>query len=198
MSKDKVNREEWLTALAERYCLPLIRQHQPKFEADKYRVSCGFPKGRGGRGTVRIGECWSPSVSADGSVEIFISPTIDDPVEVAATLLHELVHFAVGNKCGHKGEFRRVAKAVGLEGKMTATVAGKALVVRIRDQWLAYLPPYPHAALKPSVDTVRPGSRLLKMACECGFTVRITAKWLESIGFEFACPHCHSDRVLQR
>jgi hypothetical protein len=193
-----MNREAWLTDLAERYALPLIRQHQPKFAADKYRVSCGFPKGRGGRGTVRIGECWSHSCSGDGVVEIFISPTLEEPVEVAAVLVHELVHFAVGNECGHKGDFRRVAKAVGLEGKMTATVAGEALKVRIKDMWLADMPPYPHAALKPAANVQRPGSRLLKMACECGFTIRITAKWLEQIGFEFQCPHCHDQRVLQR
>lgn len=193
-----MNREAWLTDMAERYCLPLIRQYQPKLEGEKYRVSCGFPKGRGGRGVIRIGECWAPNVSADGSVEIFISPTIDEPVEVSATLLHELVHYAVGNKCGHKGEFRRVAKAVGLEGKMTATVAGPALVARIKDTWLSAMPPYPHAALKPATEVARPGSRLLKMACDCGFTVRITAKWLEQIGFEFPCPSCHDQRVLQR
>ena len=175
-----MNREEWLTQLAERYCLPLIKQHAAlAAERSKFRVSCGFPKGRGGRGAVRIGECHAPKSSADGTVEIFISPTISDPVEVAATLLHELVHFAVGNECGHKGAFRTVAKAVGLEGKMTATVPGAALVVRIKDLWLLWLPPYPHAALKPSDAAERPGSRLLKMACasDCGFTFRISAKW---------------------
>ena len=189
-----MNREEWLTELGVRYCLPLIGQHVP-LPVLQFRVSCGFPKGRGGRGAVRIGECHPPVSSSDNTVEIFISPTIDEPVLVSATLLHELVHFAVGNQCGHKGEFRRVAKAVGLEGKMTSTVASAALELTIKG-WVAAMPhPYPHKKLSPTLEE-RPGSRLLKMTCNCGFTVRISRKWSDSISSYFSCPSCHDGQVI--
>ena len=53
---------------------------------------------------------------------------LKDPLEVAATLVHELVHIlAVGVEEGHRGKFTKLAKAIGLEGKMTATHAGETL-----------------------------------------------------------------------
>ena len=65
----------------------------------------------------RIGEAWSSKNSADQSYEVFISPVLKDPIEVAATLVHELVHCAVGVETGHKGRFPRLAKAIGLGRK---------------------------------------------------------------------------------
>jgi hypothetical protein len=72
-------------------------------------------------------ECWSNLASADNTTEIFICPSQSEPVAVLAILLHELVHAAVGLECGHKGAFKRVALALGLEGKMTATYPGVKL-----------------------------------------------------------------------
>ena len=72
----------------------------------------------------RIGECWGVESSEDKSFQVFISPLLKESVEVTATLVHELVHTAVGIECKHRGPFLQVAKAIGLEGKMTATVAG--------------------------------------------------------------------------
>ena len=52
----------------------------------------------------RIGEAWSSKNSADQSCEVFISPVLKDPIEVAATLVHELVHCAVGVEDGTQGQ----------------------------------------------------------------------------------------------
>jgi hypothetical protein len=71
-----------------------------------------------------VGECWSESHSADGHIEIMISPVLDDPMRVAGTLAHELVH-ATGRHA-HGSHFAKLAGAIGLEGKMTATTEGEA------------------------------------------------------------------------
>ena len=42
-------------------------------------------------------------------------------------LTHELVHVADKNESGHRGRFARIARRIGLEGKLTQTHAGKRL-----------------------------------------------------------------------
>jgi hypothetical protein len=146
-------------------------------------ISVGFPKGSRGKSSANaIGQCWDKSVSQDQQrSHIFVIPTMTESVEVMAVLLHELVHASVGTKCGHRGPFRKVAKALGLEGKMTATVPGEALKLKLellrRD-----LGDYPHSALKPTVRGLI-GSRMLKVECKgCGCIVRMSNKWIESVG----------------
>ncbi len=119
---------------------------------DKIAVSCGFP--RGGRRTV--GQCWSQTLSDDGTSNIFISPTLSSPLRVLDVLLHELIHAAVGTKAGHRGPFRKLAIEFGLEGKMTATFVkeGSELWEQLTAM-LKTLPLYPHAALKPAANSGR-------------------------------------------
>jgi hypothetical protein len=47
-------------------------------------------------------------------------------MQVAGILAHELIHASVGVEHGHKGPLRKMANALGLEGKMTATTEGEA------------------------------------------------------------------------
>lgn len=175
-------REEWLIA-----ALHLIAAHIDYATKGKSRVpqntrvACGWGSGR-----KTLGECWSEENSADGTVEIFITPRMDDASLVLATLVHEACHAAVGVKHGHKAPFKQCALAVGLEGKMTATVAGEALRGLISG-WIEQLGAYPHAALTPS-DKKKQSTRLVKCQCDkCGYTVRTTAKWLDLSGTPF-CP----------
>lgn len=183
-----MNREEWLNVIAVAHIYPLFSEKGVGWTED-YRISIGFPKGRG-RGANAIGQCWSPLASADKTPELFVSPELA-PARAVDVLIHELVHAVVGLKAGHTGEFRKAAKAVGLEGKMTATVAGAALSKRIAE-WLEQMPPFPGAVLSPSsagADKKEkgPGSRLVKCVCpECGYTIRTTAKWI-NIGLP-SCP----------
>lgn len=149
------------------------------------RVSVGFAGGRGKKNTV-IGQCWKASAAADGVAQVFVSPVLDDAVQVLAVLVHELVHAVDDCQSGHKGRFAQMAKALGLEGKMTATTAGAALTASL-EAIVANLGTYPHAALTPGADGVEgpktQTTRMLKVECrECGYTARTTAKWLESIG----------------
>ena len=140
-----MNREAWLTELAQKI-EPFFEGHQ----FSKYRISCSWPsKSATSAKNRRIGECWAPTASEDKTTEMMISMGIDDPLEVASTLVHEMVHAVVGVQHGHKAPFKRVALAVGLTGKMTATTAGEELTERLNGL-MADMPPYPHARLNAS------------------------------------------------
>jgi hypothetical protein len=171
-------REFWLTKLTARL--------RPVFEAagytlpEKIRSSCGFPS-RSALATKarRVGEAWSCELSADSFFETFVSPLVSDGLEVAAIQVHELVHVAVGLKCGHRGKFSKCAKALGLVGKMKVTEAGEELKVRLQTI-IDVLGPYPHAKLMKSNAPPKQGTRMLKIECPlCGYTCRSTKKWLE-------------------
>lgn len=111
----------------------------------KWQVSCGFPRAS----AKAIGQCWDPEVSADGTTQMFVCPSLANPVEVLAILLHEMIHASVGVKVGHKGVFRKLVKEFGLAGKMTATFAEEGSDLEQTLKVLAEgLGAYPHAAMK--------------------------------------------------
>ena len=167
-----------------------------EWEGKKYRVSCGFPIGyRGSRtGKVVIGQAFDPSISADGTAEVFINPILDKPSDVIAVLAHELVHVFAGNACGHKGEFARIARAIGLAGALTATVAGAELQGKI-DAIVTALGAYPHARIDPNARK-KQGTRLLKLECDaCGWTARVSAMQGNRLPFDAACPCCSEPQL---
>lgn len=177
-------REDWLNVLAARLA--------PWFEGlghevPKIRVSIGFTS-RGMRSKA-IGECWSDCCSKDKVHEIFIVPTIDDPMRIADILAHEMIHAVVGLDAKHGKKFKKVAKAIGLEGKMTATIAGPDFISRATPI-LEEIGPIPHAQLTGrSSEKPKQTTRLVKCECSgCGYTARTTRKWLEA-GPPW-CPTC--------
>lgn len=123
------------------------------------KCSCGFPKYGSGKA---IGQCWDHVVSTNGTYEMFICPTQDDPMRVLDILLHEMIHACVGIKAGHKGPFKRMAQAFGLEGKMTATFVTEGTELHAHLKEIAdTLGPYPHAALKPAKKPSRQPKRIV-------------------------------------
>lgn len=185
---EKINREEWLTRVMQRDIMPLIAANGGK--VSKLRVSVGWPKGsRGGKTAESIGQCWDPVHSADGHYEVFVSPKLG-AFEAIEVLVHEAVHVGAGTECAHRGAFKTIAKAVGLEGKMTATLAGENLAKQIR-AWIADMPEYPHGPMTDGIKggagkEKKPGSRLIKAFCEgCEYTMRIAQTWLD-----IALPTC--------
>lgn len=169
----KQNREGWLHQGVE-----MMRSWFNGSLPKQVQVSVGFPKYSKGNA---IGQCWSNALAADKLHHIFITPKIDDPVEALAILAHELVHAAVGIKASHGPAFREVALSIGLEGRMKATVAGEELKKKLQ-QMTTTLGAYPHGALNPSSDRDKQGTRLVKVECECGCVVRMTRKWLDTVG----------------
>jgi hypothetical protein len=69
---------------------------------------------------------------------------------------------------------------------MTATVAGQALTAKLKAM-LPTLGAYPHAGMIAAVSEAKQGTRLLKVSCpECGYTIRVTAKWID-VGLPQCC-----------
>lgn len=177
------NREEWL-GVAVQELEPLFTRNGYQMP-EKIKVSCGW--GAGSRGTSKkiLGQCWSPEASAGGNHEIFIAPSVDEPVKALGVLIHELIHAVVGVKAGHGGPFKKACSRIGLEGKATQALPGKALNDWIAAVLLPKLGNYPHDALNDAARK-KQTTRMVKLVCpvmkdEKGnpYMVRMTRKWLE-------------------
>lgn len=181
-------REEWLLEAAELFRPWFTENEFPLPE--KLRLSVGYAKRQSKNA---IGVCYVSSASEDEVHQIFVSPEIKDPVKVLATLLHELIHAADDGKSGHRGEFARIAKGMGLEGKMTATVPGADLTLAL-EAISSKLGEYPHGVLIPGRGGTGSGkvggqtTRMIKVSAQCcGYVARTTRKWLDSMGTPW-CP----------
>lgn len=187
-------REAWLASAAvmlQHEVFPAASIEAASWEQRKYRVSCGFPIGyRGSRtGKVALGQAFDPSISADGTMEVFINPILDKPLDVIAVLLHELVHVEAGIQCGHRGRFASVARAVGLTGPMTSTVPGDVLLPKLQGI-VEVLGAYPHAKVDPNARK-KQGTRLLKLQCsDCGWTARVSGLQARRLHAASTCPVC--------
>lgn len=216
----KLNRETWLNSMAALMAPRFAELGKP---LPKFRVTIGWTSG--GKNDNATGECWSPRASEDEHFEIFLTPRRSDSMAVACTLAHELTHAAVGLAEGHKGEFARVARALGFSGRLTHAQQPPALQAWIKPM-IDKLGALPHAAIMPDrpralidlsallgdtkrVDDggddcdestgkaeplnnkpPRQSTRMHKTECtECGYTARVSAKWLK-VGAPL-CPAGH-------
>lgn len=173
------NREQWLQNL-----VAAVRDHYSGELPDTLHLSVGFPS-KGIR-SKSIGECWMAAASDDECPHVFVHPRLKDPVEVAAVVVHELIH-ACRPEAKHGKDFKELALRLGLTGKMTATVPGDAFLAWIAPV-LEEVGPYPHASLSGRNSSAGPKQQtyMLKVQCgDCGYTVRTTQKWLE-----IAVPSC--------
>jgi hypothetical protein len=184
-----MNRETWLNKITDQF----LKDH---FNDAGYtipqnvRMSCSLTSGRGAKNKA-IGLCFSDRASEDQTHEIFISPSIADSVRVVDILIHELIHATIGLKEGHGKNFRKCAIALGLTGKMTATISTDQLKEKIKS-WVAVMGQYPHAVLNSTDNSggKKQSTRLIKCQCECGYNIRITRKWLNDTGAPI-CPACN-------
>jgi hypothetical protein len=178
-----LERQQWLEAAVEALRDRFARAGYTIPEEVRYSI--GWPKRASSCGA--IGECWPADASSDRHREMFVSPVCVDGLEVIATQAHELAHVACGVP-GHGPAFKRCALAIGLTGRMRATVPGPEFTV-----WAYAL--FKHIGLYPAgflTDTPKQGTRMLKCACRaCGYTIRITRKWLDASG----PPICPTDRI---
>jgi len=175
---DHTNREAYLIAAVE-LVRPLFAEAGATIPP--VRVSVGWPGSR--KGLRAIGSCWRKEASADGSFQIFVSPVLSDTVEALACLVHELAHAAT-NCSGHDHAFSVVARGIGLEGKLTSTMAGSSLTRRLNADVVGKLGQYPHAKLDPGQSGQKTQTtRLIKCVCpSSGYVVRTTRAWIEKYG----------------
>lgn len=179
-------REEWLTAAT-----ALLR---PQFSASGHalpaalRVAMGFPSTANRSGT--LGETWADTASRDKTIEVLISPVLDDPRQILEVLIAQIAH-AVPGALNHGTTFRKVAHDMDLEPLSSnyKSLRGSDRFLTRYQGILEALGKYPHAALVPTNLKQKQQTRLLKVQCTdpaCGYTVRITEKWLR-IGIPSCC-----------
>lgn len=189
-----MNRETWLEELVIGLT-PLFLDHG--YELPPVRVSTGWPSS-GGLSTKRVttGECWKPQTAADGVSQIFINPIVDDGREVAAILVHELIHAWDKGESGHRGKFIEASKDVGLKGPWTATTSGPELA-GVLEGILREMPDYPHSPITPELQRPKQGTRMIKAQCpETSYLARTTKKWLEAYGAPI-CPCCSETMIVE-
>jgi hypothetical protein len=185
------SREDFLQE-ATKLLRPVYRKHG--YELPEVYVSCGLPSKRAtSKKCRRVGECWHGDHQPGKKGHIFISPLIATGVEALEVLVHEHGHAILPAGVGHGAQFRSFCKAIGLEGKPTATVASKALRASLRklDKKLGG---YDHDALRVNGQK-KQGTRLLKVLCQgCFYNVRVTRIWIDKLGCPI-CPGCSKQMV---
>lgn len=171
-------REQWLNGAVKELQPELIKQK--KLLAGKYphfnkpfpsvKVSVTQPT----RGKA-IGTCWSDKASDGGHYEIFITAKEDNPMRVLDILTHELCHAVDGLISGHGTAFKRLAYAMGLTGKPTATEASEEFIEKYKPIIESKLGDYPHAKMNLESSTKKQKTRLLKATCsDCDFNFRVS------------------------
>jgi hypothetical protein len=184
-------REQWLYEVADALYPEFTDRNYGNRPAVRFGV--GHPS-TGARGK-RVGECYDSRASKDLLHEIIISPKLDDSVEVAGVVAHELCHaylqsYFPDENCGHGKKFKKLATSIGLTGKMRSTVPGEAFT-RFLQPVLGTIGDYPHGALGGGDATTArkvQSTRLKKVFCpSCEYIMRVTQKWIET-----AIPRCPS------
>lgn len=203
-------REEWLGAIVEE-----LREdfRDVGLEIPHARYSIGYTGSRERAGSHVLAACWDGAASNDGAREIFVVPELDDSERIVDVMVHELIHACLPHGEGHKAmTYGKFARALGLEGKLTATYAGDDLRWRAANI-IRKVGGIPHAALnggrvkipprRPGEEPTGPqmprqvpkqGTRNLKVQCtnpDCHVdengvhtqcVVRMTRRWLDIHG----------------
>ena len=189
------DREAWLTECASLMMDELILPTTaPGTPPPPVRLSVGFASSRAASA---LACCYKREVSSDSVNEIFVSPVSADSVQILAAVAHELIHAVDDCASGHRGYFARAARAIGLEGKLTATTPGEQLTAKLQE-YVQLFGEIPHAALNLA-RRPKQSTRMLKVKCSdasCGFTFRTSAKWVSQLDADSACPLCATQDLL--
>ena len=172
-NENKITRELWLQNAVD-LVSPIFKNKG--YTIPKIQVSCGFPST--GNKSKHVGQCWGRSSTNDGTNQLFISPVLDEPVQVLDTLVHELVH-AVDDCMHHHGpEFKKIATDVGLQGLMREASAGPWLQEQLTGI-ARQLGKYPHSKINLAhSSSKKTGPRPRAKCKKCGYEVTPLKKWL--------------------
>ena len=172
-NENKTTRELWLQNAVD-LVSPIFKNKG--YTIPKVQVSCGFPST--GNKSKHVGQCWGKSSTNDGTNQLFISPVLDEPVQVLDTLVHELVH-AVDDCMHHHGpEFKKIATDVGLQGLMREASAGPWLLEQLT-AISRRLGKYPHSKINLAhSSSKKTGPRPRAKCKKCGYEVTPLKKWL--------------------
>ena len=193
--KALITREEWLVSGVELLQDRVFKQADLEIPND-VKVACGFPSSNAKAGKNQaVGVCHPRSHSEDKVNEIFINPCESDSLRVLDVLAHELIHAIDDCKNGHKKPFKDMAVAVGLTGKMTATVATPELE-EILQKMVAEIGKYPHAKIATS-QKKKQTTRQKKVECSsCEGIFYTSRKHLQALSDYSPCPFCSEEGSL--
>lgn len=156
-----------------------------------HRVSMSWPIGNYKK---VIGQYFPSSLHADGIASIYISPSLPTSVAILEVYVHELVHACTPGD-GHGKAFGRLARAIGLDGKLTATKAGAGLLLRL-NELIAELGEIPSSPVTYTRLTKKQTTRLVKVQCSnCGYICRVTNTWLIHCGTPLC--RCNGDAMQE-
>lgn len=180
-------REGWMLAAAARMRELVFTTEDVDFVVPEFRVSVGWPKGKRSTTNV-IGECFNTANFEDKVPQIYISPILEDPLEILGCLAHEMIHALDDCQNGHRGHFAYVFKRIGMVGKKTQCEIGEDLKL-VMKTIIEELGEYPHSKMgrgsgKKS-GPKKQASRMFKVKCpnaDCGYVVRASRMWME-LGF---------------
>lgn len=176
-TKPLETREQYLRMAALRINTELLGPKANVQLPEPWYVSVMEPAGK------VIGRAWPASHDTH---HVFVSAALIkpcDPFGVLATLTHELIHIAVGIDKKHGTVFGAAARAVGLEGKLTATFAGEELLAYLTrlDQELGGYPQI--APLERKLKPTKGGNRVKLVSPNIdGYYIYINPKHLEDHG----------------
>lgn len=170
--------------LRQRWLETVVTELRPYFAKAGYevpgnmRISAGWAHGNAEK---TLGQCWALDASSDKHHELFIAPSMKDSTTIIGVIIHEIVHAVVGVKVGHRAAFKTAALALGLKGKMTATVPDDACI-EFAAKFVKKHGEYPAGTLNKN-KLKKQSTRLLKCECtDCGYIARVTAKWIKEKG----------------
>ena len=210
--KRHTSREAWLQN-AIQLLYPLFSEQRIVIP-NHIRVTVGFgPQGSRQESTRIMGGTLHTRCTADGAIEIFISPESAGAMDMLVTLTHELIHavlLASNTQLwwAHGDAFGQIADLVGLIGPRLSGYPDSELEDHLETVALA-LGAYPGAQVSVSGTGPAPepqerastgpkpqkGSRYLLLRCvhdECqGFQLRITQRHLD-----FGRPACPSGHTM--
>jgi hypothetical protein len=187
--------QEAANLILDELIMPAVAAKGFEYPRPAFRISVGWPKhSRGGKA---VAQCFTREASTDGRNEIFVTPEIDDPVRVMDAVAHELIHAVDDCASGHRNFFAAVARAIGLEGPLTATEAGPELAGKL-SEIAGLLGGFPHHRMDIGKSHKPGGTRLVKVECsDCGFHFRTSQKQIDLIPADHACPACAAPSSLQ-
>jgi hypothetical protein len=169
----QITREDWLRRGVKKM-EPLLKAQSAELP-ENWMIGTMEP-----RKTV-IGRAWP---AQHDTHQMFVSVGLTDSVQVLGVALHEMIHIAVGCDQGHRGMFAKVARGVGLKGKLTATTVEEgtdlhAALADIVDE----LGDFPNKALVP-IKKAAAGSKWIRLEStnDSRYTVVISPKSLEACG----------------
>ena len=188
-----INRETLLNLMIDK-SVPLFDEAGFKISdiRDKLKASCSVMVGmRKSKKFNAIGQHLPTEWNKNANHELLISPVLEDEITVVGVLIHEMVHAIQRHLYGndvkpHGKEFRAIALAVGLEGKMTATTESPELAEKIK-KWVSEIGKYPHNKVNFDGRT-KQTTRLLKLECQhCGFICRASSGAINNFGYPTHC-----------